>query len=360
VYWSIFSLTTPYDAPRMRFERVPDDKRCYTSRPVANLGPQARTKISVVVPTYNRGYIISESIKSVLGQTYQDFELVIVDDGSKDNTHEVVSRFADPRIRYTRHEHNRGCSAAYNTGLREARGEFVAILDSDDIWKPERLAKAVNFLKRHPEADAVFTDMEKYDGSQFFPSHVRRWCPLTVSILAERQWPKEVVFTQKEMYLCFLQEFPLTLQSTMMRSEALKRVGYLNESWISASDWDLMLRFSKQNRLGYIDEPLTVLRVQSDAVHHVRAVEGHFRAVAMLRDELEHSEDSEIRKSASVGYNYQLRQLSWAYLERGQRWKAFQALVGGFLRTRRLELLARAGYSLVQPTGRVQARHGQR
>lgn len=328
--------------------------------PVANPGQRAETKISVVVPSYNRGYIISESIESILGQTYQDLELIIVDDGSKDDTHNVISRFADPRIQYTRHDQNRGYSAALNTGLRNARGEFIAILDSDDIWKPERLSKTLNFLERHPEVDAVFTDMEKYEGSQFFPSHVRRWCPLTSSMLAERKWPKEVVFTQKEMYLCFLQEFPLTLQSTMMRSEALKRVGYLNESWPSASDWELMLRFSKQNRLGYIDEPLTVLRVQSDAVHHVRAVEGHFRAVAMLRDEIEHSEDPEIRECASIGYIYQLRQLSWAYLDRGQRWKAFRTLVNAFLRTGRFELLARVAYSLVQPTGRLRARHGQR
>lgn len=316
--------------------------------PAGNAQVATQRKVSVAIPTYNRAYIVSESIESVLAQTYQNFELIVVDDGSKDNTREVISRFADSRIRYIRHETNRGCSAAYNTALRESAGELITILDSDDLWKPERLAKVVDFLERHPEADAVFTDQEKQEGSRFFPSHVRQWCPHTVSLLSAKGCPKELVFTQKEMYLCLLQEFPFTLQSSMLRRGALKRVGYLDESWPSASDWDFMLRFSKQHRFGYIDEPLTVLRVQSDATHHIHALAGRSRMIAMLQAEFKRAQDPEARKLAKIGYCYKVRQLSWFYLNQGERGKAFWALAQGFLTTWQIELLASAAYTLIR------------
>ena len=315
---------------------------------VTHLPARTQKTVSVVMPAYNRGYIIADSIASVLQQTWGDFELIIIDDGSKDDTREVVSRFTDPRIRYLRHEQNRGCSSAYNTGLREAAGEFVSILDSDDLWKPERLAKALDFLERHPEADVVFTDFEKTAGKEVTPSHVRRRCPRTSALLAERGWPKETLFTQREMYLVLLQEFPMVLQSTMMRRAARDRTGYLNESWRSASDWDFILRCSKQNRFGYIDQPLVSLRLQSDATHHTHSVAGHASCLEMLHEEMRHAPDAEVQKAAELGYSYHLRQLSRALLDRGRKWQAFHTLVGGFFITWRVEFLARAAYSLFQ------------
>jgi len=87
--------------------------------PMAEKAP----KVSVVIPTYNRAHLVGRAIRSVLNQTYQDFEIIVVDDGSTDNTKEVVKSFNDPRIRYIRHEKNRGGSAARNTGIRAARGK---------------------------------------------------------------------------------------------------------------------------------------------------------------------------------------------------------------------------------------------
>lgn len=95
--------------------------------------------VSVVIPTYNRAHLVGRAIQSVLNQTYQDFEIIVVDDGSTDNTEEVVKSFNDPRIRYIRHDQNRGGSAARNTGIKMARGEYIAFQDSDDEWLPEKL-----------------------------------------------------------------------------------------------------------------------------------------------------------------------------------------------------------------------------
>jgi len=153
-------------------------------------------KVSIIMPAYNRGYIISEALRGVSEQTFRDFELIVVDDGSTDDTAIVVEHFSDARLRYVRHEKNKGCSGAYNTGLRHAQGEFVAFLDSDDLWKPRKLEKDIDFLERHAEADAVFTDLEKQDGSRHVPSFMRE-SPCMFSLLSRKKWLREVIFTQR-------------------------------------------------------------------------------------------------------------------------------------------------------------------
>ena len=98
--------------------------------------------ISVIVPTYNRGHLLERALRSVLTQTHQQLELIIVDDGSVDNTADVVSTYdADSRVRYIRHQDNLGSSVARNTGIRHAQGEYIAFLDSDDEWLPTKLEK---------------------------------------------------------------------------------------------------------------------------------------------------------------------------------------------------------------------------
>src|ERR1041385_3866377 len=95
-------------------------------------------KVSVIIPTYNHAEYLPEAIQSVLEQTYPDFELLIVNDGSTDHTGEVVQQFTDPRIHYLEQE-NRGATAARNTGICASSGELIALLDADDLWHPEKL-----------------------------------------------------------------------------------------------------------------------------------------------------------------------------------------------------------------------------
>jgi len=106
-------------------------------------------RISVIIPSYNRANTIGRAIQSALSQSYQDFEIIVIDDGSTDHTEEVIRSFQDSRIRYIRHNRNRGGSAARNTGIHAARGEYIAFLDSDDEWLPQKLelyfAQTVSF-----------------------------------------------------------------------------------------------------------------------------------------------------------------------------------------------------------------------
>ncbi|MBR5451677.1 MAG: glycosyltransferase family 2 protein [Clostridia bacterium] len=103
--------------------------------------------VSIIMPSYNTAGFIADSIKSVLAQTYDNFELIIVDDCSTDNTDEVVSFFEDPRIRYFKNEKNSGAAVSRNRALREAKGKWIAFLDSDDIWAPQKLEKQIAFME---------------------------------------------------------------------------------------------------------------------------------------------------------------------------------------------------------------------
>src|ERR1019366_1942527 len=96
-------------------------------------------KISIILPTYNRGYVLRDAVHSVLCQTYTDFELLVIDDGSNDGTADIIAGYSDHRVHLIRHSTNLGVSAALNTGLENAKGEVVAFLDSDDLWTADKL-----------------------------------------------------------------------------------------------------------------------------------------------------------------------------------------------------------------------------
>lgn len=105
--------------------------------------------VSIIMPSWNTGRFIAESIQSVINQTYKNWELIIVDDCSTDNTDEVIAKFNDNRIRCFKNEKNSGAAVTRNKAIREAKGEWIAFLDSDDLWFPEKLEKQINFMKRN-------------------------------------------------------------------------------------------------------------------------------------------------------------------------------------------------------------------
>ena len=119
--------------------------------------------VSIIMPSWNTGRFIAESICSVLAQTYQNWELIIVDDCSTDNTDEVVEPFlSDSRIKYLHNEHNSGAALTRNYAMREAHGEWIAFLDSDDLWMPEKLEKQIAFMKKSGYV-LSYTEYEKID-----------------------------------------------------------------------------------------------------------------------------------------------------------------------------------------------------
>ena len=118
--------------------------------------------VSIVMPSFNMASYIAESIRSVLNQTYTNWELIIVDDCSTDNTAEIVSSFNDSRIRYFKNEKNSGAAISRNLAFREARGEYVAFLDSDDLWREDKLEKQIHFMESN-NYSFTYTNYERID-----------------------------------------------------------------------------------------------------------------------------------------------------------------------------------------------------
>ena len=127
--------------------------------------------VSVIVPAYNNAHFLPAAIDSILNQTFDNFELIVVDDGSTDNTQAVLAGFGD-RLRYVR-KANGGPSSARNLGIQMARGQLIAFQDADDLWLPEKLALQVAYFHLHPEVGVVFTDAVRFDAAGKFSRSFR-------------------------------------------------------------------------------------------------------------------------------------------------------------------------------------------
>jgi glycosyltransferase involved in cell wall biosynthesis len=222
-------------------------------------------RASVIIPAFNRGYIVAEAIQSVLDQTYPYIqEIIVVDDGSTDDTADVVKSCGDPRIHLIQHPKNRGVAAARNTGLAEARGDLISFLDSDDLWATDKLALDAAFLANHPQADGVFADVRNHSDGYVTHSVVRT-CIAFEKFLRSVKTHDSVVVPCRTMYLCMLQEMPIKIQATTFRREALKDNWKFDETWHSGEDWEFLLRFTRVYSLGFIDRPLVVQRSLPDS-----------------------------------------------------------------------------------------------
>lgn len=203
-------------------------------------------EISVIIPTYNYGKFLPETLDSVLNQTYQDFEIIVVDDGSTDNTakiaHDYIKKYPD-KIRYL-FQKNQGCGAACNRGIRESAGNYIALLGADDIWYPEKLELQIHYLKEHPDMSMVFTEFEYIDsnGRTLGFSDRRKKIPIDGMIL--------------KYYI----KHPLILPSSVLiKRQVFDRVGLFDETTY-CEDADMFFRITKFFQVGLIEKSLLKYR----------------------------------------------------------------------------------------------------
>ena len=195
-------------------------------------------KVSIIIPTYNCAHYLSSSIESVLGQTFQDFEIIIIDDGSTDNTKEIVEKYRQDnpdRIRYI-YQENQGLACARKTGLRQAKGSLIALLDADDQWLPERLEETVRCMETDETIGLVHANIKRVgpDGAVIdVPKRDQRF--LSGDIFDH----------------IFLRKAHISCPTVLFRQSCCDKVGLFDENLarLGCEDRELWLRISRQYRI---------------------------------------------------------------------------------------------------------------
>lgn len=222
------------------------------------------TKISVIIPAFNHEKYIESTIVSVLNQNYEDFELIIINDGSTDGTDHVIRAIDDDRIVYITRE-NRGAHNTINEGLEKAKGEYISILNSDDVYTPDRLEKCINFLELNKDYSAVISEVSGIDdeGESVLLNktpHIEAW----------QNWYKDA-HDLIDNYGMFVGSFGvnilITTSNYFVRRSVFDNIGKF-KGLRYAHDWDMLLRIAQFNKIHLLREPLLLYRMhQSNTVH---------------------------------------------------------------------------------------------
>ena len=201
--------------------------------------------VSVIIPTYNSARYLAEAVDSVLAQTFSDFEVLVIDDGSTDETEELMRRYAG-RVRCFRQQ-NSGVAEARNRGIRESRGKFVSFLDADDTWLPDKLARQIEALKNRPDDRFCYSAFTVVD-SQLNPIFVNR-SKRRASALEDLLLRGNAVGS-----IC----------TVLCERELFNKVGGFDPDLSQCADWDMWVRIAVQTEFLYIDEPLATYRRHGD------------------------------------------------------------------------------------------------
>ena len=264
--------------------------------------------VSVIIPTYNAGAALMDALDSVMEQTYPLTEVIIVDDGSTDQTRQAVDnyfsaqkkRFFNPQAElYYFYQENRGPAAARNRGIREAKGEYIAFLDSDDLWFPQKLEKQIA-LALEKNFVMVYTDMTHVEDSEV----------VFQSYLHEMNYR---FFGEGNVYRGLLKENFIFTPTVLLRKDLLEQVQGFDESYRICEDYKLWLTIARDHLIGFIDEPLVTRRRMTTNITHNKLL-FHTCGVRLFeewqrRDELNQQikdivKDQLHRRYYALGYYY--------------------------------------------------------
>ncbi|HSA05956.1 MAG TPA: glycosyltransferase [Candidatus Gastranaerophilales bacterium] len=200
--------------------------------------------ISIIIPAYNAENYIKNAINSVLNQTYQNFEIIIINDGSTDNTENVIKQFDDTRIKYF-YQENQGVSSARNKGIELSQGEYIAFLDADDLWLPEKLQLQLDFLKKNPEISLVYSNLELIEestGIKFIKTYD--------NFKNQKTLIKTLVLTP------FNSPIPCSI---LLKKDVLLKAGLFDSNLSFGEDLELCIRIALISNLYCIQKPLAIM-----------------------------------------------------------------------------------------------------
>jgi glycosyltransferase involved in cell wall biosynthesis len=216
---------------------------------------------TVIIPTHNYGRFLEEAVASVLAQGVDDLEVVVVDDGSTDETPAILARLDDPRVRSVRIEGG-GASGARNTGLDLARGRYIAFLDADDRWRPGKLARQLALLEAEPDIGFVFTNFSRFDDSGTFRATQFDLIPELARVRSRRSAAGDGVVMAEPHFpaLVLASQFPTWVQTVLVRSSVLEGLRYDSRLRLS-QDTPFMYRlYSRVREVAWLPEPLVEVR----------------------------------------------------------------------------------------------------
>lgn len=236
---------------------------------VMNTNPQ----IDVIIPTYNREKMIERAVRSVLEQSYDNINVIVVDDCSTDHTEQIVEKIGDARIKFYKLPQNGGAGHARNEGVKLASAELIAFHDSDDVWRPEKLERQMDYWGKHPEFSMVYCPYlsHRSDGS-----------------LSQMPYPGMPGELEGDIFYSLLVRNSIGAPTILLKKECFLECGGFDDSLRCLEDWEFALRFAHKYLIGYVDEVLMDVYRTADSVSS--EVGGFFEArcrmVAAYRTEL--------------------------------------------------------------------------
>jgi GT2 family glycosyltransferase len=266
-------------------------------------------RVSVMIPVYNRAHLLAAAIDSVLAQSYGDYEIIVIDDGSTEDIRAVTDAY-DERVRYARIDHA-GQAAARNHGMRMARGEYLCLLDSDDLYWPHKLALQVDYLDRHRDTVMVYTDFSGFDDSGFFEEfHLKTYHKSAMrdpanayENLFEERWPMadnpvlraaaqsagaphwlQRSEYRGDLYEAYLFNTVVFTNSMMFRRTVLFTTGLQQPYFGLFHDLEFALRICRVGMVGFIDNPTYRLRYHPQQVSTSEGPKGRLTSVHLQRD----------------------------------------------------------------------------
>lgn len=266
---------------------------------------------SVILPCFNGSRWIAKAIESIVAQSYKHFELVIVDDGSKDNSKEIIAPYLDDeRIRYI-YQNNRGFSAAINRGLRECKGDFIGFIGQDDLWMPNKLEIQIEYLSKHENIALVYSDLYSFDSKE---KKMRL-------LKGENTAGRSREDTVKRLFLANFIGF----ETVLVKKKCFCEVGFFDECMTGFSDHDMWLRLAGSYDIGYLDIPLVEKcehELQLSKVKAEAVLKDEFLMVKKAIDHYPFLKKVERKKLASLYYS-----LGVTLLMKGDHKKAKQELI---------------------------------
>ena len=205
--------------------------------------------VSVILPTFNRAQTLLRAVGSVLNQTFEDFELIVIDDGSTDETPALIGSLTDRRLIYIQRSSNSGVSAARNSAIRASRGRLIAFQDSDDEWEPQKLERQIERMEAcDPHLGVVYAPFIQHNQT-------------SISL-----FPKPGELVDGDIHTNLLYRNLVSAQLAVVKRECFERVGLFDESLFCLVDWELWLRVSRAYHFAYVNQPLAQVYFTSNSI----------------------------------------------------------------------------------------------